>query len=354
MLRPKQNIEIANQIINSDSDLITNETILQKLPNKSSSGPDELPSIVLKHLPDNLIHTITILFNNALNNAYFPKAWKEAKVIPLLKKNKDPTKPVSYRPISLTSNLGKVFEIHINKVITKVCENNKIIPDQQYGFKKRHSTVHAAHVVTDILQGIHHNELIAAVLIDLEKAFDSVWLNGLIYTLMKSNFSEWLIFLFYNMLHGKSFRTWDGSNLSTLLFSIEEGLQQGTVNSPIFFNINTGRILKMFGLNTTVDRFGKAFADDFIAYLIGTNPVRLRDELSELLNNINKVYQQWNLRVNPDKCESILFRRTVFKMDSTKRKQIADFQLQNTLTQKSSLTSHIKMKSSILVSILTT
>ncbi|CAD6216157.1 GSCOCG00004376001-RA-CDS, partial [Cotesia congregata] len=86
MLRPKQNIEIANQIIKSDSDLITNKTILQKLPNKSSSGPDELPSIVLKHLPDNLIHTITILFNNALNNAYFPKAWKEAKVLPLLKK----------------------------------------------------------------------------------------------------------------------------------------------------------------------------------------------------------------------------------------------------------------------------
>lgn len=130
------------------------------------------------------------------------------------------------------------------------------------------------------------------------------------------------------MFHGKSFRTWDGTNLSTHIFSIEEGLQQGTVNSPTLFNIYTNRILKIFGLNTAVDRFGKAFADDFIAYLIGTNPVRLRDDLNELLNKINNVYQQWNLRVNPDKSESILFRRTTLKMNSIRRKLIADFQLQ--------------------------
>ncbi|XP_044594068.1 uncharacterized protein LOC123271737 [Cotesia glomerata] len=103
--------------------------ILQKLPNKTSSGPDSIPPIVLKHLPDPLIVTLTIIFNNALNNAYFPSAWKEAKVLTILKKNKDPTKPVSYRPISLTSNLGKVYEIHINNIIVKVCEDNKIIPD---------------------------------------------------------------------------------------------------------------------------------------------------------------------------------------------------------------------------------
>ncbi|KAH0562076.1 hypothetical protein KQX54_000065, partial [Cotesia glomerata] len=52
----------------------------------------------------------------------------------------------------------------------------------------------------------------------------------------------------------------------------------------------------MFELNITVDRFGKAFADDFIAYSIGTNPVRLRDGLNELLDKMIKVYQQWNLR----------------------------------------------------------
>ncbi|CAD6220028.1 GSCOCG00012947001-RA-CDS, partial [Cotesia congregata] len=130
------------------------------------------------------------------------------------------------------------------------------------------------------------------------------------------------------MIHGKSFRTWDGINTSNKLFTIKEGLQQGTVNSPILFNIFSSKLLKMFGLNSEVDKFGKAIADDFIAYVIGTNPALLRDELNKILANLNKTYQQWNLRINPEKCESIIFRRPITGMNQRRRKIITDFQLE--------------------------
>lgn len=68
-------------------------SIFKKLPNKSSSGPDNTPPppIILKHLLIKIIKRYTIIFNNLLNNYYFPQDWKLAKVIPILKKGKQPT-----------------------------------------------------------------------------------------------------------------------------------------------------------------------------------------------------------------------------------------------------------------------
>ena len=49
-----------------------------------------------------------------------------------------------------------------------------------------------------------------AALLDIEKAFDFVWLDGLIFKLHKKKFPSWLIFLIWDMVSGKSFSTWDG------------------------------------------------------------------------------------------------------------------------------------------------
>lgn len=63
-------------------------TIFNKLPNKTSSGTDNIPSIISKHPTEKFITAYTIIFNNALNHYYFPSSWKVAQVIPLPKKSK--------------------------------------------------------------------------------------------------------------------------------------------------------------------------------------------------------------------------------------------------------------------------
>ena len=65
--------------------------IFKSISNKKSAGTDDIPNIVLKHLPFKTILDYNILFNNCLNNCYFPKVWKVAKVVPIRKKGKDPT-----------------------------------------------------------------------------------------------------------------------------------------------------------------------------------------------------------------------------------------------------------------------
>ena len=62
-------------------------------------------------------------------------------------KKKPPTGPASYKPISLTSAISVVFEAVINRTLKFYTNKAKIIPDNQFGFKHRHSTVHAIHKI---------------------------------------------------------------------------------------------------------------------------------------------------------------------------------------------------------------
>ncbi|XP_076751563.1 uncharacterized protein LOC143423842 [Xylocopa sonorina] len=158
------------------------ENTFRNLNNKKSASFDGIPNIVLKHLPRQYIFHYTILFNNCLHSAHFPAAWKTAKLITIKKKGKDSSDPNSYRPISLLPNISKVFE-----------------------------TIHAITKFTsDICWARNAGDCIGAVMIDLEKAFDTVWLDGLFYKLLKKDFPIPLIKLLWNMLHDKKFYVTNG------------------------------------------------------------------------------------------------------------------------------------------------
>ena len=153
-----------------------------------------------------IVKDYTVLFNNCLNNKYFPDPWKQAKILPILKKHKPPTDPASYRLISLTPAISKVFEAVINRTLNYYTNKANIIPDNQFGFKHRHSTVHAIHkILNDINSHLHEGEIVGACLIDIEKAFDSVWINGLLYTLSKHNFPPDFIQLIWNSTTKRKF-----------------------------------------------------------------------------------------------------------------------------------------------------
>lgn len=299
--------------------------VLKKLPNKVSSGLDDIPPIVLKHLPASIINSYTILFNNALNRYYFPTSWKRAKVLPVYKKGKNPNDPVSYRPISLTPIISKVFEIILNKRIVKACTDNEVIPDNQFGFRHQHSTTHAINkLMSDVSHHLKFIQHTAALLIDLEKAFDSGWTNGLLYKCINYKFNKWLICMILAMISGKSFVTWDGINISSPVFQILEGFQQGTVNSPILLNILTASIVNSPSMNQTTEMIpytlrSIAFADDSIIYLSGPSVSTLQNELQTAADDLTHHYALWNLRVNPAECEVILFRRTLVHLASSKK-----------------------------------
>lgn len=148
-------------------------------------GSDGIINVLLKNLP---IYVISRRSGNFLMPALnsWPKSFKTAKVIPIPKPGRDGTQSSSYRPISLLNNLGKLFEKVINARLMTFAEEQNIINDQQFGFRQQHSTSHQIlRVVNHIKSNWIHRRSTGMVLFDIEKAFDSVWYEGLIFKLNK-------------------------------------------------------------------------------------------------------------------------------------------------------------------------
>ena len=83
-----------------------------------------------------------------LNTGIFPDELKIAKVIPLFKKD-DPKLLKNYRPISLLPTISKVIEKIIFTQLSTYFNENKLILDNQYGFRPKHSTEYAALELVD-------------------------------------------------------------------------------------------------------------------------------------------------------------------------------------------------------------
>ncbi|CAG5106456.1 Similar to pol: RNA-directed DNA polymerase from mobile element jockey (Drosophila melanogaster), partial [Cotesia congregata] len=204
-----------------------------------------------------------------------------------------------------------------------------------------HATTHAMNkFASDINKCLHNNMIVGAALLDLEKAFDSVWIDGLIFVLEKNNFPRGLIFLLIDMLTGNYFYTWDGLSLSTEKFSILEGLQQGRVLSPILFNIfdsftNDATKLEENGVHSI------SFADDRVIYIADPNVDIMKAKLQDRVNKINDHYLRWNLKINGLKSEIIFFRRPC--------KQIKVSQYNRIKAAKITITDHLGLKTDIPV-----
>ncbi|RUS72132.1 hypothetical protein EGW08_020105 [Elysia chlorotica] len=85
---------------------------------KKSPGPDKITNEMLKNLGRKANNKLLIIFNNSWTKGHIPQIWREADVVPTHKQGKDRTKVDSYRPISLTSCVGKLLERLIN---TRLC-----------------------------------------------------------------------------------------------------------------------------------------------------------------------------------------------------------------------------------------
>ena len=109
-----------------------------------------------------------------LNTGIFPDELTFAKVIPIFKKD-NPTLLKHYRPISLLSTISKVIENIFFTQLSLYFNENKLIFDNQYGFRPKHSTEYAALELVDrIITQMDKNEVPINIFLDLSKAFDTI------------------------------------------------------------------------------------------------------------------------------------------------------------------------------------
>ena len=97
--------------------------------------------MMMKKLSHQALTLILDLFNTSWAEGILPTPWKHAIVIPLLKKDKNPESPESYRPISLTSHLGKVMEVMVASRLRWFIESNGLLHPSQSGFRNGKSAL---------------------------------------------------------------------------------------------------------------------------------------------------------------------------------------------------------------------
>lgn len=236
-----------------------------------------------------------------MNNSYFPASWKVGVIIPIPKKQGILT-PKDFRPICLTSSLGKILEAVIyNRLKTEI--HSDYIPETQFGFKDGHSTVDALTVFKgNIKDARRKKEIMAVASLDIEKAFDSVWGEGLVYKIDKSGCNTHttkIIKSFLNNRHAK-IKLNDSSSVN---FEIKRGVPQGTKLGPILYNIYTAEMNKSISMTTNCKI--QTYADDTLISYQSPCAFYSCEKLTEKIEQLNDYFTNWGIKINVSKSNNI-------------------------------------------------
>ena len=188
-----------NQIHIENEDIIT---LIRKLNPNTANGSDGISAQMLLLCDNSVILPLRIIFTDILTTATYPNMWKLANVTPIFKKgDKQLTK--NYRPISLLPICGKMFEKIIFKNLYNHLITNRLISKNQSGFGPGDSTTNQ---LIDLVNEIHQafdstkSLEVRAIFLDISKAFDKVWHDGLIFKMRQNGVSGRLLKLFQNDL----------------------------------------------------------------------------------------------------------------------------------------------------------
>ena len=141
---------------------------------RKGSYPNGLPTKILIMFKDLLSAPLATIFNISQRTGTFPELLKLSKTIPVFKKGSK-LDVSNYRPISLLSNINKIFEKLMHGRVYKFLEENKSLYSLQFGFRSKHSTAHALIQITEkIKNALDNGNHACGVFIDLQKAFDTV------------------------------------------------------------------------------------------------------------------------------------------------------------------------------------
>jgi len=277
------------------------KAIIKKLKSFKAPGLDGIQNILLKKLPAKAIILITKIYNGCIKIGYFPSTLKLAKVIPIPKPGKDLKLPSSYRPISLLSCLGKLFEkvIHI-RLNAFVMERN-IIAKEQFGFRAQHSTTHQVkRVVNFIKSNKRKRKSTGLILLDIEKAFDSVWHDGLIFKLNSYGIPKYLLKLIKSFVTDRKFLVAINGTYSSQR-NIPAGVPQGSVLSPLLYTLFISDFKKPKYCEMAY------YADDTTIMAVAKQTKTIIKRLHKGLTSCNRYLKKWKIQLNAAKTQAIIF-----------------------------------------------
>ena len=269
--------------------------IIDKLNPKKAHGHDNISIRFLKICSKEISHPLKLIFEQCLREGTYPTIWKYANVQPTHKKNSRQLIS-NYRPISLLPILGKIFEKLIFDEMYVFFVNNNLLSKNQSGFRPGDSTINQLLSITnDIYEAFENHNEVRSIFLDISKAFDKVWFEGLIFKLKQNGINGNLLKLINNYLTNRKQRVVLNGITSEWL-PLHSGVPQGSVLGPLLF------LIYINDLTDNIESSMKLFADDSSLFLCVSKNQIIESHMQLLrdLDTIAKWADQWKMSFNPD------------------------------------------------------
>ena len=282
--------------------------IIQNLNPNKAHGHDKISIRMLKICGNSLRRPLELIFNDCLVNGIFPSVWKKRNIVPVHKKN-DKQRLNNYQPISLLPICSKIFErLIFNEMFGFLIEND-LISQHKSGFKRGDPCINQLLSITHEIYQSFDGFDVHKVFLDISKAFDKVWHDGIIFKLKQNGISGNLLNLLSNFLRNRKQRVVLNGQTSSWA-DVNAGVPEGSILGPLLFLIYINDLAD--GLSSNA----KLFADDTSLFSIAHNANTATKELNNDLVKINRWAYQWKMSFSPDPSkqnQEVIFRRKTKK-----------------------------------------
>ena len=277
---------------------------LRRLHSGKAPGPDGLSSDLLRHCPFSAAVVLARLFSASLALGYVPACWRLSFVRLLPKPGKQLTRPADFRPISLCSVVGKVLERLFARRLSIVLEERGLLPEEQSAFRPARGTEEQLCLVAQrAVQAANGGLATTLVALDVYKAYDSVWHEGLLCRLRTSTSAptaRWVA----SFLRGRQAAVLEDGHVSRR-FSTLAGVPQGSPLSPALFNFYTAEMPLPRGRLVGAS----LYADDLALWASASSPTTALQLVRPHLDRVVQWGRRWRLRFNPEKTQVGFFSR---------------------------------------------
>lgn len=264
-------------------------------------GPDEISNELLSDCKNDMAPLLKYIFNDILHTEKIPTQWTTSTII-LLHKKGDRNEMNNYRPISLMSNIYKVFAKIILWRITRTLDENQ--PKEQAGFRAGYSTLDHIHTVRQIFEkNKEFNVPFYCCFIDYNKAFDSIEHENIWHGLKNQGVEHKYIRILKNVYTNSTARIKlekEGKEIK-----INRGVRQGDPLSPKLFTAVLEEILRklkwdQYGLNINGEQLSHLrFADDIILF------ATTKEHLQSMIIDLERESRKVGLTMNTSKTKAM-------------------------------------------------
>ena len=291
-------------------DFITDLEVSKEISNLRKQG--EKCDILAKFLKISKNHVSQILcklFNICLLQGIFPDNLKHAKITPVFKRG-CPFNIPNYRPISIVSNISKIFESLIYKRLSKYFASQGLLSEHQFGFRKERNTEMAIFTLVDrVIPAIELKHYAICVFLDFSACFDTLCRDTLITKLYRYGVRgpplDLIKSYFKNRIQSVNFGE---ATSSSALQSL--GVIQGSRCGPLYYDIYSSDIKNLCS------------DDEFLMFADDTCLVYTGNDLPALTEHVNKrlaVVSDWckfnKLALNGNKCKYMLITTKIVTSD---------------------------------------